>query len=300
MLWHERLGHIGEKGLRILHGKGMVEGMSNSSLDFDFCENCVYGKQNRVSSPSGGDFSRNTWIYFLKKKSEVFNSRDVVFREVKDVIKHEVQPKETVKIEFELKEEESDSVAEEESEDEEPQTPAVRRSARERRQPKRYSPSAFYSNFALSVTDDDPRTMKEAVDSEDGKLWKEAMVDEMASLHKNEAWDLVELPAGRKPIGSKWVFQKKTNAEGKVEKYKARLVAKGYSQVPGIDFGDIFSPVAKVTSIRLLLSVAAAFDFEVEQMDVKTTFLHGDLEEEIYMKQPEGFAVKGKKEWYAS
>ena len=82
--------------------------------------------------------------------------------------------------------------------------------------------------------------MKETVDSEDGKLWKEAMVDEMASLHKNEAWDLVELRAGRKPISSKWVFKKKTNAEGKVEKYKARLVAKRYSQVLGIDFGDIF------------------------------------------------------------
>eukprot|EP00253_Pinus_taeda_P004968 PITA_04968 len=122
------------------------------------------------------------------------------------------------------------------------------------------------------------------------------MVDEMASLHKNEAWDLVELPAGRKPIGSKWVFKKKTNAEGKVEKYKARLVAKGYSQVPGIDFGDIFSPVAKVTSVRLILAVVAAFDFEVEQMDAKTIFLHKDLEEEIYMKQPEGFVVKGKKE----
>eukprot|EP00253_Pinus_taeda_P021560 PITA_21560 len=71
------------------------------------------------------------------------------------------------------------------------------------------------------------------------------MVDEMASLHRNGAWDLVELSAGRKPIGSKWVLKKKTNAEGKVEKYKARLVAKGYSQVSGIDFGDIFSPVAK-------------------------------------------------------
>eukprot|EP00253_Pinus_taeda_P017555 PITA_17555 len=122
------------------------------------------------------------------------------------------------------------------------------------------------------------------------------MVDEMAYLHKNEAWDLVELPAGRKSIGNKWVFKKKTNLEGKVEKYKARLVAKGYSQVPGIDFCDIFSPVAKVASIRLLLSVAATFDFEVEQMDVKTTFIHEDLEEEIYMKQPEGFAMKGKKE----
>ena len=96
---------------------------------------------------------------------KVVYSQDVVFREVKDVIKHEVQTKETVKIEFELKEEESNSVAEEESEDEEPQTLAVRRSVRERRQPERYSPSSFCSNFSLSVTDDDPRTVKEAVDS---------------------------------------------------------------------------------------------------------------------------------------
>eukprot|EP00253_Pinus_taeda_P003159 PITA_03159 len=88
------------------------------------------------------------------------------------------------------------------------------------------------------------------------------MVDEMTSLHKNEAWDLMEFPAGRKPIGNKWVFKKKTNAKGKVEKYKDRLVAKGYSQVPGIDFCDIFSPVAKITSIILLLSVVSAFDFE--------------------------------------
>ena len=117
----------------------------------------------------------------------------------------------------------------------------------------------------------------------------------MASLHKNEAWDLVELLAGRKPIERKWVFKKNMNVEGKVEKYKARLVAKCYSQVLRIDFGDIFSPVAKVTSIRLLLSIVAAFDFEIEQMDVKTKFLHEDLEEEINMKQPEGFMVKGKK-----
>eukprot|EP00253_Pinus_taeda_P020734 PITA_20734 len=164
----------------------------------------------------------------------VYN-QDVVFREVKDVIKHEVQSKEPEKIDFELKEEELDSIAEEESEDEEPQTLGVRRLVRER------------------------RTEKEAIDSEDGKLWKEAMV--MASLHKNEAWDLVQFLAGRKPIGSKWVFKKKTNVEGKVEKYKAWLVEKGYSQVLGIDFGDIFSPVAKVASIRSLLSFEATFDF---------------------------------------
>ena len=94
----------------------------------------------------------------------------------------------------------------------------MRRSVRERRQLERYSPSAFCSNFVLSITDYDLRTVKKAVDSKDGKLWKEAMVDEMTSLYKNEAWDLVELSARRKPIGSKWVFKKKINAEGKVEK----------------------------------------------------------------------------------
>ena len=122
------------------------------------------------------------------------------------------------------------------------------------------------------------------------------MDEEMDSLDKNEAWKLVRLPARIKFIGSKWIFKNKLNADGKVDKYKARLVAKGYSQVEGIDFGEIFSPVAKLTSIRFLLSIAAAFDLEVEQMDVKTAFLHGDLEEEIYMKQPEGFIVKGKNE----
>ena len=122
------------------------------------------------------------------------------------------------------------------------------------------------------------------------------MVDEMASLHKNEAWDLVELPAGRKPIWRKWVFKKKMNSEGKVEKYKARLVENCYSKVLGIDFGDIFSLVSKVNSIRLLLYVVVAFYFELEQMDVKKMLFQEDLKEDIHMKQHEGFVVKGKKE----
>jgi hypothetical protein len=120
------------------------------------------------------------------------------------------------------------------------------------------------ANFALSIIDDDPRTVKEAVNPKDSKLLKKAMVEEMDALDKNEPWDLVELPTGRKVIGNKWVFKKKLNAEGKVEKYKARLVAKGYSQVEGIDFGEIFSPVAKLISIRFILSIVVAFDFEIE------------------------------------
>jgi len=94
----------------------------------------------------------------------------------------------------------------------------VGRSVRERRQQERYSIPSFCSKFSLSTTGDYPRTVREAVDSEDGKLQKDAMVDEMASLDKNEAWDLMELRVGRKPIGNKWVFRKNMNVEGKVEK----------------------------------------------------------------------------------
>eukprot|EP00253_Pinus_taeda_P015565 PITA_15565 len=141
----------------------------------------------------------------------------------------------------------------------------------------------------------DSKFEREVVDLEDRKLWKEAMVDEMTYLDKNEACDLAELPSGRKLIGNKWVFKKKMNVECKVDRYKYKLVEKGYSQVLGIDFGDIFSLVSMLDFIILVLSVSTTFYFEVEQMDMKTKFLHKDTEEEIYMKQREGFVVKGKK-----
>jgi hypothetical protein len=121
------------------------------------------------------------------------------------------------------------------------------------------------------------------------------MVEEMESFHKNETWDLVKLPCGIKLVGRKWVFKKNMNAAGQVEKLKSQLVVKGYSQVEGVDFGNIFSPVENLTSIRVLMSLVATFDLDIEHMDVKTSFLHGDLEEEIYVKQLEGCVVKGKK-----
>jgi hypothetical protein len=193
-------------------------------------------------------------------------SLDVVFRETKDVVKHEfiTSNEEPEKIEFDLKDDESDSKEDHESEEEDPHTLVLRRSVRERRLLERYTPSDILSNFSLSITDDDPRTIREAVDSEDVNIWKRAMEKEIKSLDKNEAWDLVEFLTGRNPIGSKWVFKKKLNAEGKLEKYKARLVEKGYSEVEGIDFGDIFSPDSKLTYIRFMLYVVVTFYFEVE------------------------------------
>ncbi|KAE8667470.1 hypothetical protein F3Y22_tig00112408pilonHSYRG00060 [Hibiscus syriacus] len=137
---------------------------------------------------------------------------------------------------------------------------------------------------------DDPVTFHDAVTSQENDKWMAAMVEEMESLNHNRTWELVPLPEGKKPIGCKWVYKKKpavTEKEG--EKFKARLVAKGFSQQKGVDYDEIFSPVVRHTSIRAVLALVASWDLHLEQMDVKTAFLHGDLEEQIYMRQPKDF-----------
>ena len=116
-----------------------------------------------------------------------------------------------------------------------------------------------------------------------------AMKEEIDFLEKNKTWELVELPKDRKMVGCKWVFKSKKGVDGKVERYKAGLVAKGYSQMEGIDYHEIFSLVVKLVSIRIVLALVALLDLELEKLDVKTTFLHGDLDEDIYMEQPKGF-----------
>ncbi|GKB30528.1 retrotransposon protein, putative, ty1-copia subclass [Tanacetum coccineum] len=116
-----------------------------------------------------------------------------------------------------------------------------------------------------------------------------AMNVEMQSMKDNEVWVLVELPPNGKTIGSKWLFKKKTDMDGAVHTYKARLVAKGYTQTPRIDYEETFSPVADIRAIRILIAIAAYYDYEIWQMDVKTDFLNGYLNEEVYMEQPEGF-----------
>ncbi|GJW92213.1 transposable element [Tanacetum coccineum] len=159
-----------------------------------------------------------------------------------------------------------------------------------------------YVAYALQVAEEveslEPATYQEAITSKDSDMWSAAMGEEIESLHKNNTWALVKLPEGRKVVGCKWVFKKKTGLSGSDNiRFKARLVAKGFSQKEGIDYNEIFSPVVRHTSIRVLLSLVAHHDLELEQLDVKTAFLHGDLEEEIYMSQPEGFVVQGKEDY---
>ena len=113
-------------------------------------------------------------------------------------------------------------------------------------------------------------------------------------MYTNQVWTLVDKLEGIKPIGCKWVYKRKIAPNGKVETYKPRLVAKGYNQKAGIDYEETFSPVAMLKSIRILLSIVAHYDYEIWQMDVKTAFLNGHIQEEILMDQPEGFISHGQ------
>ena len=139
-------------------------------------------------------------------------------------------------------------------------------------------------------TDFEPTSFKEAASHDE---WKEAMQKEYDALIKNGTWKLVDPPFGTKPIGCKWVYKNKYKADGSLDKHKARLVAKGFAQKEGVDYEETFAPTAKWATIRTLFALAAQNGWKVHQMDVKTAFLNGDLKENVFMSQPEGFAVKG-------
>ncbi|CAL5403117.1 unnamed protein product [Camellia sinensis] len=145
------------------------------------------------------------------------------------------------------------------------------------------------THFAL-LSDCDPVTFNDAV--QDPK-WQHAMDEEIHAIEENNTWELINLPKGHKSIGVKWVYKTKLNAQSKIEKYKARLVAKGYKQQLGIDYNEVFAPVARHDTIRLVIALAAQKSWPIFQLDVKSAFLHGDLQEEVYVDQPPGYVCQG-------
>ena len=121
--------------------------------------------------------------------------------------------------------------------------------------------------------------------------WVDAMVEECDSIIRNSAWEIVPRPVGKSMVGSIWIYKVKQAVDGSVEKYKARFVARGFSEIERIDYEENFAPVAQYSSIRTILALSAQMGWHIHQMDAKTVFLNGIIEEEVYIKQPEGFKI---------
>ena len=193
----------------------------------------------------------------------------------------------------------------EESEQEGSEQPEqLRRSERVRRPPVRYGIDEYINNANVTsrhvayqaVRIEEPTTIDNALNGEYSKEWKAAADLEYGALMENQTWSLVEPPKECNVVGCKWVFRVKYDGNGNVKCFKGRLVAQGFSQRHGVDYGEVFSPVAHLSSIRVLLAFAAENKLQIHQMDVVSAFLNGELKEEIYMRQPPGYELKGKEE----
>ncbi|GJX56147.1 gag-pol polyprotein [Tanacetum coccineum] len=218
---------------------------------------------------------------------KVVVSRDVVFMEdkIQENKEGDSTTRETTSIQMEKKFQSNDSFEaapqHEVNETNKSQAPATCTLNRERRRPRWHSDYVMERNVAycLFTEEGEPSTLQEALNNLDASFWEEAMQEEIKALYKNKTWELVPLPGGRKPIGNKWVYKIKKNGNDQVERYRARLVVKGYAQKEGIDFNKKNSLVVRMITIRVVLPMCATYDLHLDQLDVKTAFLHGNLKE---------------------
>ncbi|RVW35384.1 Retrovirus-related Pol polyprotein from transposon RE1 [Vitis vinifera] len=259
----------------VIHNQTPLMSTTNLSLDLDSVVSLVMAKLKREIFPDESLVpSTNTFDPHLDFSPDIF---DVSPRQVADE-----------QINNELPHVEPGSPAPTLLEDP-PQDIPPRHSTRVRSIPPHL---LDYHCYTALATLHEPQTYREA--STD-PLWQIAMKEELDALTKNHTWDLVTLPPGQSVVGCKWIYKIKTRSDGSVERYKARLVAKGFTQEYGIDYEETFAPVARISSVRALLAVAAARKWDLFQMDVKNAFLNGDLSEEVYMQPPPGLSVESNK-----
>ena len=247
-------------------------------------------KEKAVEMPTKSD-EEESFFYFGFEENPQDNEAESEVHENTQVEEEEV-PNESDE-EFLSAESEVDDHHSESDHEEVEVQPILRRSTRTTKGnlPQRFHDCVFQS-YAMFVSND-PTSDKEAMKSDEARHWEIAKKEELAAIKRNRTWDVTDLPKGRKAIGSKWVFKSKVSADGE-KQYKARLVAQGFTQQAGIDYSEVFAPVANSTTMKVLLTVAGLKGFHVRHYDVKSAFLNGNLQEEIYMRPPSGVDEKGK------
>jgi hypothetical protein len=157
---------------------------------------------------------------------------------------------------------------------------------------KRPKPFSSYTDLICDLPDEEPTCSEESIQRIE---WADAMTEEYQSIMKNEVWEIVPRSKNKDGVSYRWLFKIKHAADGSIEKYKARFVSRGFSQKEGIDYEETFAPVARYTSIRTIIALAAKMKWKLHQMDVKTAFLNGVIEEEVYIEKPQGFEVEDRK-----
>ncbi|KAK3004468.1 hypothetical protein RJ639_018181 [Escallonia herrerae] len=213
------------------------------------------------------DYSRKTWVYFLKQKSEVEEEPIEPVTPLSPVSPTQSSPSSS-SVDSPVK-----------------AGPQCTRSLKEIYDNLNHNQGMF-----CLFADTEPIDFDEASRSE---KWRKAMNKEIGAIKKNDTWELTTFQLDKKLIGVKWVYKVKKNSKGEVKRYKARLVVKGYKQRAGIDYDEVFAPVARLETIRLLISLAALNKWKIHQIDVKLAFLNGFLDEEVYIEQPKGYVVRG-------
>nr|GEU47141.1 reverse transcriptase domain-containing protein [Tanacetum cinerariifolium] len=268
-LWHYRLTHISKKRIKKLQQEGLLKSTDDES--FDQCVSCLLGKMTRKSFPHRPKRTIDLLGIIHTDVCGHVSRQESATRILNMVLTMKVD-----KTSYELCEKAVD-LEEIQNED--------------------TLPSKITSEIPMEVEGFEPpqvevisiRSYKAAILDSGSNKWIDAMNAEIQSMIDNMVWVLVDLLPGCRTVGSKWIFKKKTVMNGIVHIYKARLVAKDYTQLYGVDYEETFSPVADIRAIRILIFIAAYYDYEIWKMDVKTTFLNGYIDDDIYMVQPEGF-----------
>ncbi|KAA0066339.1 retrovirus-related Pol polyprotein from transposon TNT 1-94 [Cucumis melo var. makuwa] len=306
MLWHKRLAHVSERGLQALSQQGLLGEVKD--VELPFCEHCIMGKSTRIKFRKGKYTTKGRKVKYLRTDNglEFVNNKFNNFckyegitryftvrytpqqnclaerfnRTIMELIRspttlslknpREVWIGDHVVTEVRIASEVRPLVGLDESSVQSPLVSEIK--------------ATQQSESDANSIKVEPFTFEEAIVYDSQKQWKDAMEVELFSLQNNQTWSLVPKPYNQKLIQSQWIYKIKLDTGGNSKpRYKARLVAKGYTQKKRVDFHEIFSPAVRHSSIRLNLSIAVHFDIFIEQMDVSTSFHHGELEEVIYM-----------------